>query len=80
MRCEYCGKFFYKAPRRYMRDKHHFCSKECYTKWMRENSHLMGRKAKNPCWDAYRKIVHLAHILNGKQRQVVSSGEKDKGA
>ena len=56
-----------------MRDKHHFCSKECYTKWMRENSHLMGRKAKNPSWDAYRKIVHLAHILNGKQER---GGEK----
>ena len=35
--CEYCGKEHNIIESEYNKNKHHFCSKECYDKWQLEN-------------------------------------------
>ena len=31
--CEYCGEEYYIRPSHFKRNKHHFCSRDCYSSW-----------------------------------------------
>ena len=42
-KCDYCKKICKHKESEYNKNKHHFCSKECYDKWQKENS-LRGKE------------------------------------
>lgn len=43
--CDYCGQLISVSSDRQNRDRHHFCSRECFSKWRSEN--LIGELASN---------------------------------
>jgi len=36
-KCDWCGTTLHKRPRDFVVLNHHFCNRECYGKWIREN-------------------------------------------
>jgi len=59
-RCDYCGRKFSTPPNRYKKSKYHFCSRECYIKWMRTNPEIMSKKGKKQDKSTYRRLLELA--------------------
>ena len=58
--CEYCGKETFKQPYQIQSSKHHFCSRECFSKYrIKYRTH---KKPKN--MNMLKKILYLAEKRN----------------
>lgn len=54
--CDTCGKIYHITLSRYSNYNHHFCSKECYSKWQSDNMRGENNPSYNPeLTDEYRK-------------------------
>ena len=59
-KCDYCGKIIRKRPRELEKYNHHFCNRECYLKFKRNNKHKIICKKVDT--QSLRKIKYYAKV------------------
>lgn len=68
--CFYCGKKVYKKPSHILKYKHHFCCKQCYNKWLLENT---PKGKRNPRYKRIKKYCKQC----GKEFEVIPAKVKN---
>lgn len=74
IKCEFCGIIKIKERKHYKKSNHHFCSKECYIKWMSNRKPYNYAQVKTNCDSCGKQILikpcHLKaynfHFCNSK--------------
>jgi len=70
--CEYCGVEKYKQPATLKKNKHNFCSRECFHRYQKEFWEYPSKEKKHSFFDRLRKRFGGASSENTKNQKVPS--------
>lgn len=90
VKCDYCGKEFHKLPSNINRTEHNFCSRECWSNWMKENNPMEQAEVRNKVSKSEKNRElseehkkHISEALKGREfskewREKISEAQKGK--
>ena len=68
VKCSYCEKEKYVPQYTFLKNKYHFCNKECQTKWIKEYRNYTGEN--NPNWKNRIKLVKCDYCGNKIEKSI----------
>jgi len=74
IKCDFCGKERYKQPAHLKKNKHNFCSRECYHRYQRETWVYPVTEEKNSFFHRLIKRIGGASNENKENQKVPTTG------